>query len=117
MHESVAIGPADLFCFRWGIVTSGRQGRPLATYENHYWVVDGAYFTRIECAATVLVRFENDRGELVCELGPTHEFVALDGMAYVGRRQAARLTAAPPLWNPMGTRDLWPTLILVPAAT
>jgi hypothetical protein len=88
--------------------------RQLAQHSDHYWIVDGERYLRIDCPAALLVRLEGEAGASL-QYGPFNHLSFGDGICFVEHELFATFHEDKRHWFSHASRAYWPSIVVSPA--
>lgn len=117
-HPSLAqkrLGPVMEFRIDGESLRDHRDSPVLATYVEHQWTIDGTAYHRLDCTATIVVRFEGARIPPSQRFGPFARFAVLRGLAYTDGKAFALFDRKVGAWLCYDAGQHWPLMVVAKA--
>jgi hypothetical protein len=112
--ENLMLGPAPYFRITGNFMRVGPDNTVAARYKNHFWEIQGQYFTSYRCVVPIAVHFEDAQGERSSQFGPFASLGVADGVAYADGVLFARLVEESQLWHSYAEGTYWPVMVITP---
>jgi hypothetical protein len=91
-------------------------GRALiAQHAEHAWIIEGVRYLRIDCAARVMLRFEDD-GRISNSYGPFDHLSFGDGICFVERELFATFHEDKTRWFFHRQKEYWASIVVSASA-
>lgn len=114
-HPPRTLGPIAELWIDQECLRDRCNGPVLARHVRHQWEIEGVSYYRLDCTASVYVRFEGGRGPPSKRLGPFNRFSAVDGLAYTNDKVFAYLDGKVSAWLCYDLGRHWPMMIVTEA--
>ena len=111
------LGPLKMLWIDGESLRDRRDGPVIAHHVRHQWEVDGLSYYRLDCTATVTVRFEGGKIPPSRTFGPFNRFSAVDGLAYTDGKVFAFLDGKVDAWLCYDLGQHWPIMVVTDAAS
>ena len=110
--QNATLGPSASFRVSGNFIRNAEDGQILARYHNHFWEIDGKFFTRYDCPEKVRIHFEDAEGGQTEFYGPFDSIWVADGSVYAAGKLFAKFVDQTLLWHDHETDTFWPVMIL-----
>jgi hypothetical protein len=109
-----SLGPVPAFEFRGGELFIGGAATSVAQYTPGSWTFANTRWSHAECRTRILVRLEDDNGQIGATFGPRPYMQVRDRFIFAGRERVATLLPDNARWQAVGKSGSWPIVRVVP---